>query len=324
MPNLFSKIEIESEIDTSPSYENKISNNSYYNEISKLDEEYYTRALEFLRYVYTGNKESILSIIQEAFFDFNIDTKNNFFKVINRSIDYYKEKKYVIIKTLLKKKYRVQDYLNKDFTEFTIKGYNYTIDPSFNINNDIIYDIIKKHDMYIDDVIYERKTPSVATSIAYNEINSNEIYNSYRGKVIGISYCTVDEYRVLLRAKFRDNTTNKIDILVNKITLMDIIKKLNSFDYIINISEKEENKIDEFNDMISRFADDNSKLITKYHKDFYNKDKVNAVASIHSQAVTAMRMVYNIYNTYIVEKINAIHEAIDFYIRILERVDNIS
>lgn len=327
MPNIFSKININDSERKSYSENNTDITNIFYENTIKEDEEYYNSVMEFLRAVYTGNKDGIMSIIQEAFFDFDLDVKSKFFKGIDNIIDFSNNKTMFMCRNLISK-YKQATIIDKNFNEFTIKGYKYTIDDFTEINYDIIDDIITKSEKYIDDVISEKNTPMVVTNWAYNDICSNEAYDKYRGIILGLSYVKEDEFRIELRAKFRDKKIDKIDIIVNRLTVRDIFKELHRLEMILLKMNKEKDRIKDMQRDIDRYSSKAKDLFDERdYRDIhdeeigkYNRDKINAVATIYSSTTTALRLVYSMYIQYHTEKLNAITEAIYFYNKILNRV----
>ena len=325
MPNIFSKINIgDNKITSSKSTMGIMS--LFYENATKENIAYYDSAIEFLRSVYTGNKDSIVSIIREAFFDFSFNLKNTFFNSMNSIIDSNNKRMIEKCRSIISK-YKINNVKDVEFKEFTVKGYNYTIDNIIEVDYGIIDDIITKSDTYIDDIINDKKVPTVAVNLAYSDINSHDAYNQYRGAILGLDSVEVQDYRRILRASFRGNQENKIEILVNRNTLREYTKKIIQLENLLPKLDYEKRNIDTMKRKINEYSANSSMLFKEENSttnirgvDIYDKNKVCAVAAIYSQTTTALRTVYNMYLEYHVEKLNAINEALSFYDGILSRV----
>lgn len=337
MPILFNMIENESDAVVSVANEDTHKISSYKTTDSVY--EFLDITTDYLRAVLEATKANDLAIALEGQRDYLSDS-NYFFKEWCRNYDSLSKR---LLKDLEKKHYTSSIVTRKyenvagaiKIPEFTVKGFDYTID-SIRMNCSHISEILRKTDMAADRICRGGYMGSVIQDFLY-EMNSNNAMDTYRGSLINMGPVGEKEFPEMLFAAFRNKRTVKKDIICNPQMLYNMYKSIKSFKRIIDgIDVDRETLMSEANKVIihrngtSYMVDrpENTyelnrmkNTFTDGYGDRYSKnvEEYKGLSVIYSASNNALRRMLEIYNKFAIAKIKAADEAIQFYVSCLKK-----
>lgn len=200
------------------------SQHSFLKDLYEVVREDYNIQDSMIRLNHTYNKTNNLEILTEGFNDI-IENIVKFFKsLLTKFKEFFKNIAMYMnshIMELGKFVDKYKDKLNTLDVSFTIRGYKFTIPESNCPNLDPYQNMVSDYNSSISDVKSLKKDE---ISKEKNEFLSDNNLDKLRGKILDVNKAIPeDEFTKEIRAYFRDNSEEEIDLNITKSTISSII-----------------------------------------------------------------------------------------------------
>jgi len=303
-----------------------------------LEEEYFDINKNHIQVTHLSMKEQSLEILTEGFGDF-IDSVIRFFKNLMKRFTEFMKKVFMIINAYLGDfdafltKYK--DHLQKLDPDFTIKGYDYVFQDSIP-RLDKIDAIISDYNSELEQLDGKKKGDIIKEKDKY--VASTQM-NKLRAYVLGMSgEIEEDEFVKTARKLYRKGEDEETDIEVKKSYLTKIINDYPHTKKLYNDAVKERDKVMALIDSMKLFFEKSASVYYKGNNKTIGMNKIEKkesgygikntgnkveknyafsdlekINTFYNFKFTQAKELGNICVTAMVEKVNALKEALKLY-----------
>lgn len=280
--------------------------------------EYETAVVESMQGVFIAVKENRVEIAVDAFVDCVKRLIKWFKKWFLKFINFVKTSFHKLDTYFLKGKVVIDRFLKTtpDFEPFVLSGYQYTI-PTSAINSNLLYNYMSMVDEEILNVLRaDSTTLNARIAKAQEKLGSSKLMDYFRGVLLNRAPVKSSVFRHELKHYFRNNNL-KADILCNMQTVTGFCEEYKLLSKQIDSIKQNRMSIEiQTNRILDFLEHEPEKYFDGYSTGSdLDRRKNLGIGAVYSSANVIIKQLNFMYDFYFSAKLDAINEALQFYVR---------
>lgn len=289
---------------------------------------YNAAIIDSMKASYESAKCHNLGIINEGFTDMMVRLKEWFINWLDHfrlHITNYFMKIQKHLRMLVVKATKTVSYRGKIKTGFTVKGFEYNLEGK--LNNWCINDIISRIESATNAV--ENAGADVGQVLVKElaNVGSIELFDKYRGNLLGKNYIMQREFNDELDRFFRNGSERKKDISITERYVDNIYDESKHLRRILADLQKERAMLESNVNGILSFLNKRPAFLAEQNKEnkIYREKVVsatevnNAITAIYARSASSLKTTLLICEQFFNRKIIAVNEALRFYNSIMSQ-----